>query len=67
MAPFKSEAQRRKFKQLEKEGKISSETIAKWEEETPASIPERAPSPVGGIIRAPRKARYQRPVRSPRK
>ena len=32
--PFKSEAQRRKFKQLLKEGKISQETYDEWEKET---------------------------------
>ncbi len=41
--PFKSQAQRRKIYQLEKEGKIPKGTAAKWEEETPAGkkLPER--------------------------
>jgi hypothetical protein len=32
--PFKSEAQRKKFKALEAEGKLPLGTTAKWEEET---------------------------------
>ena len=32
--PFKSEAQRKKFHQLRKAGKMSQSTIDKWEEET---------------------------------
>lgn len=32
--PFKSEAQRRKIYQLEKEGKIKKGTAAEWEAET---------------------------------
>jgi hypothetical protein len=39
--PFKSQAQRAKFYQLEKEGKMSKETIAKWESETPKKLPEK--------------------------
>lgn len=33
--PFKSQAQRRKFYAMEDRGEISSETLKKWEEETP--------------------------------
>lgn len=40
--PFKSEAQRRKFYALKKEGKMSQREIDKWESETPKNIPERA-------------------------
>ena len=48
--PFKSQKQRYKFYQLAKEGKISNETVAKWESETGKKIlPERVstkkPSP----------------------
>lgn len=32
--PFKSEAQRRKLIQLEKEGKLKKGTVEKWEKET---------------------------------
>ena len=41
--PFKSEAQRRKFYAMAREGKISQETVDRWEKETPkgAKLPER--------------------------
>lgn len=41
--PYKSEAQRRKFQQLVKEGKIKQEVADQWEAETPKDIklPER--------------------------
>jgi hypothetical protein len=40
--PFKSEAQRRKFRQMVKEGKMSQNTLDAWEAETPAGpLPER--------------------------
>ena len=32
--PFKSEAQRKKFYQLAKEGKISQQTLKHWEDST---------------------------------
>ena len=35
MSPFKSQAQRRKFYELAKQGKISQKTVKKWEDETP--------------------------------
>ena len=41
--PFKSEAQRRKFAELVKEGKITKEKFSEWNSETPKKIPERAP------------------------
>lgn len=44
--PFKSEAQRRKFIQLEKEGKVPEGTVAKWEKETPK---KRLPERVGAV------------------
>lgn len=41
--PFKSEAQRRKFHQLVREGKMKQETVDQWERETPkdTKLPER--------------------------
>lgn len=41
--PFKSEAQRRKFYELAKQGKMSKKTVAEWEEATPkdSKLPER--------------------------
>lgn len=44
--PFKSEAQRNKFKQLVKDGKMKQETLDQWEKETPSGkLPERIGSP----------------------
>lgn len=42
-APFKSEAQRRKFHAMAEKGEISKETVEKWESETPKDqpLPER--------------------------
>lgn len=40
--PFKSEAQRRKFGELVKQGRISKEEFDKWNSETPKrKLPER--------------------------
>lgn len=39
--PFKSQAQRRKFAEMVKDGKISKETFGEWNSETPKKIPER--------------------------
>ena len=44
--PFKSEAQRRKFGALVKEGKISQKTFDEYNAETPKNIPERAKAKV---------------------
>ena len=44
--PFKSEAQRRKFAQLEKEGKIKKGTFEEWNKDTPKEIPEKV-KPIG--------------------
>jgi hypothetical protein len=44
--PFKSEAQRRKFGAMVKEGKISEKTFNEWNAETPKNIPERAKAKV---------------------
>lgn len=46
MSPFKSEAQRRKFGALVKEGKMSQKTFDEWNSETPENIPERKKSKV---------------------
>jgi hypothetical protein len=44
--PFKSEAQRAKFKQLVADGKMTRETFDKWQEETgDLQLPERAEKP----------------------
>ena len=39
--PFKSEAQRRKFASMVKDGKMSQETFDQWEKETKGKLPER--------------------------
>lgn len=39
--PFKSEAQRRKFAELVKQGKLKQETFDEWNSATPTKIPER--------------------------
>ncbi len=39
--PFKSEAQRRKFGSLVKQGKMSQQTFEEWNRETPAKLPKR--------------------------
>lgn len=39
--PFKSDAQRAKFAQLVKDGKMSQSTFDEWNKETPDKIPER--------------------------
>jgi hypothetical protein len=45
--PYKSEAQRRKFRHLEAEGKLPPGTAEEWEAKTPpGKLPERvAPAP----------------------
>jgi hypothetical protein len=42
MPGFKSEAQRKKWKQLVNEGRVSQDQYDAREEESPASLPERA-------------------------
>jgi hypothetical protein len=39
--PFSSEAQRRKFGELVKQGKMTQATFDKWNKDTPVNIPER--------------------------
>lgn len=46
MPAFKSEAQRKKFAELVKAGKMSPEEFARWADETGnAKLPERASDP----------------------
>ena len=45
MPPFKSEAQRRKIQQLEREGKVKAGTSAQWARETKGKLPERVGKP----------------------
>lgn len=56
--PFKSNAQREKFRQMVREGKMKQETFDQWEAETPDGIlPDRVtpPSPmIVKVIRPPR-------------
>lgn len=40
--PFRSERQRRKLMQLEKEGRLKKGTVERWDEETTGPLPERA-------------------------
>lgn len=39
--PFKSQAQRAKFAEMVKQGKMSQKTFDEWNKETPAKIPKR--------------------------
>jgi hypothetical protein len=41
IVPFKSQAQRAKFAQLVKDGKMSQAQFDEWNSETPAKIPDR--------------------------
>ena len=53
---FKSQRQRAKFHALAKEGKISMDTVKKWEAETGnTKLPKVAPKRPQGIIRRPRR------------
>ena len=45
MAPFRSEAQRRKFGAMVKKGEITQKTFDEWNAETPKNIPERKSRP----------------------
>jgi len=56
--PFKSQAQRAKFAQLVKEGKMSQETFDKWQSETgETKLPKKATVKTKGLIRGVRKTR----------
>ena len=46
--PFVSEAQKRKFQQLVKEGKMSQATYNEWDSATTTKIPERVEKPSKG-------------------
>lgn len=39
--PFKSNAQRRKFGELVKQGKMSQKTFDEWNSDTPKELPDR--------------------------
>lgn len=55
---FKSQAQRAKFAQLVKEGKMSQETFDKWQSETgETKLPKKAAVKPKGLIRGVRKTR----------
>ena len=55
---FKSQAQRAKFAQLVKEGKMSQETFDKWQSETgETKPPKKATVKPKGLIRGVRKTR----------
>lgn len=55
---FKSQAQRAKFAQLVKEGKMSQETFDKWQSETQdASLPKKALYKPKGQVRGVRRTR----------
>jgi hypothetical protein len=47
--PFKSEAQRRYFHVMQAQGKISPETVKKWEDETPKKKKKKLPYHVGEV------------------
>lgn len=55
--PFKSEAQRAKFAQLVKEGKMTQETFDKWESETKEKLPKKAAYKPKGQVRGVRRVR----------
>jgi hypothetical protein len=56
--PFKSQAQRAKFAQLVKEGKMSQETFDKWQSETEdKKLPKKVSPKTKGLIRGVRKTR----------
>jgi len=56
--PFKSEAQRAKFAQLVKEGKMSQETFDSWQSETAdKKLPKKAPYKPKGQVRGIRRVR----------
>jgi len=42
---FKSQAQRRKFGELVKQGKITQEMFDEWNAGTPANLPEKVKAP----------------------
>lgn len=55
MAPFKSEAQRRKFYAMAERGEISKNKVKEYEEETKGDLPERVKKKES-MVKAKRKA-----------
>jgi hypothetical protein len=56
--PFQSEAQRKKFAQLVKDGKMSQETFDKWASETKdTNLPKKAIYRPKGQVRGVRRTR----------
>lgn len=56
--PFKSQAQRAKFAQLVKEGKMTQETFNKWESETDdKKLPKKVSYKPKGQVRGVRRTR----------
>lgn len=49
--PFKSQAQRAKFAELVKQGKMSQATFDEWERETPNNLPERIGKPAAKTVK----------------
>lgn len=56
MAPFRSEAQRRKFYAMAERGEISKNKVKEYEEETKGDIPERVKKKES-MVKAKRKAK----------
>lgn len=57
--PFKSEAQRKKFHQLTREGKMSQAMVDQWEQETGGrNLPARAGTP-----KKPSESQYSRALK----
>lgn len=56
--PFKSEAQRRKFAELVKQGKMSQSTFDQWNTETgKTKLPDKVGYKPKGQIRKPRRVK----------
>lgn len=55
MAPFRSEAQRRKFYAMAERGEISKNKVKEYEEETKGDLPERVKKKES-MVKAKRKA-----------
>lgn len=56
MAPFRSEAQRRKFYAMAERGEISKNKVKEYEEETKGDLPERVKKKES-MVKAKRKAK----------
>ena len=55
MAPFRSEAQRRKFYAMSERGEISKDKVKEYEKETKGDLPERVKKKEN-MVKAKRKA-----------